>query len=83
MRGYLSRSRAAKIAASFCDERLDWLVWQGARLSLNEAEMLFDAGKAAVHRAHDAEQAIERLRVLAQRGRVLVLDHLPLPPNHA
>ncbi len=37
--------------------------------------MLLDAGKAAVHRAHDAEQAIERLRVLAQRGRVLVSDH--------
>ena len=39
--------------------------------------MLFDAGKAAVHRAHDAELAIERLRVLAQRGRVLV-QNLPL-----
>jgi len=42
--------------------------------------MLFDAGKTAVHRAHDAEQAVEDLRVLAKRGGVLgpVPASLPL-----
>jgi hypothetical protein len=41
-------------------------------LSLDEAEMLLHAREAAVDRAHNAEQAVERLRVLAQRGGVLI-----------
>ncbi len=43
-------------------------------LSLNEAKMLSGAGKAAMHRAHNAEQTGEHPRVLAQRRRVLVQD---------
>jgi hypothetical protein len=41
-------------------------------LGLDEAEMLLHAGQAAMHRAHDAKEAVERLGVLAQRGRVLI-----------
>jgi hypothetical protein len=41
-------------------------------LGLDETEMLLNAGQAAMHGAHNAEEAVERLSVLAERDRVLI-----------